>query len=99
MKNREDTGFMTRIATFIVDRRNVIIAFFLAAAAFCAISRNWVQVNDSLTDYLSEDTETRQGIELMDREFVTYSTANVMVQNISYEQASALSEELDLIDG
>ena len=99
MKNREDTGFMVRVATFIVDRRNVIIVFFLAAAVFCAISRNWVQVNDSLIDYLSEDTETRQGVELMDREFVTYSTANVMVQNISYEQASALSEELERIDG
>ena len=99
MKNRENTGFMVRVATFIVDRRNVIIALFLAAAAFCAISRNWVQVNDSLIDYLPEDTETRQGVELMDREFVTYSTANVMVQNISYEQASVLSEELSRIDG
>ena len=99
MKDREKTGFMVKVATFIVDRRNVIIAFFLAAAAFCAFSRNWVQVNDSLIDYLPETTETRQGVELMDREFVTYSTANVMVQNISFEQALELSEKLEEIDG
>ncbi len=97
-ENRNSTG-MEKLATFIVDKRNMIIALFLAAAVFCAISRNWVQVNDSITDYLSEDTETRQGIELMDREFVTYSTAQIMVQNISYEQASVLRDQLEEIDG
>ena len=99
MKSKENTSFMEKVATVIVDRRNVIIALFLAAAAFCAISRNWVKVNDSITDYLAEDTETRQGLELMDREFVTFSTANVMVQNVSYEQALALQEKLEQVEG
>ena len=99
MNSKENTGFMTKVATVIVDRRNVLIALFLAAAAFCAISRNWVEVNDSITDYLAEDTETRQGLELMEREFTTYSTASVMVQNVSYEQALLLSEQLALVDG
>ena len=99
MNSKENTGFMTKVATVIVDRRNVLIALFLAAAAFCAISRNWVEVNDSITDYLAEDTETRQGLELMEREFTTYSTASVMVQNVSYEQALLLSEQLARVDG
>ena len=99
MKSKGNTGFMEKLATFIVDRRNVLIALFLAAAVFCAISRNWVRVNDSITDYLAEDTETRQGLDLMEREFTTYSTASVMVQNISYEQALRLSEQLAEVDG
>ena len=99
MKSKGNTGFMEKLATFIVDRRNVLIALFLAAAVFCAISRNWVRVNDSITDYLAEDTETRQGLDLMEREFTTYSTASVMVQNISYEQALLLSEKLADLDG
>ena len=99
MKSKGNTGFMEKLATFIVDRRNVLIALFLAAAVFCAISRNWVRVNDSITDYLAEDTETRQGLDLMGREFTTYSTASVMVQNISYEQALRLSEQLAEVDG
>ena len=99
MKSKGNTGFMEKLATFIVDRRNVLIALFLAAAVFCAISRNWVRVNDSITDYLAEDTETRQGLDLMEREFTTYSTASVMVQNVSYEQALRLSEQLAEVDG
>lgn len=99
MKSKGNTGFMEKLATFIVDRRNVLIALFLAAAVFCAFSRNWVRVNDSITDYLAEDTETRQGLDLMEREFTTYSTASVMVQNISYEQALLLSEQLEEVDG
>lgn len=99
MKSKGNTGFMEKLATFIVDRRNVLIALFLAAAVFCAVSRNWVRVNDSITDYLAEDTETRQGLDLMEREFTTYSTASVMVQNISYEQALRLSEQLAEVDG
>ena len=99
MKSKGNTGFMEKLATFIVDRRNVLIALFLAAAVFCAFSRNWVRVNESITDYLAEDTETRQGLDLMEREFTTYSTASVMVQNISYEQALLLSEKLADLDG
>ncbi len=90
---------MEKLATFIVDKKKIIIALFLVAAAFCAISRNWVEVNDSLIDYLPEETETRQGVDLMDQEFVTYSTASVMVQNVTYEQAAILQGRLEEIEG
>ena len=99
MKNESNASGMEKIATFIVDKKSFFIAFFLAAAIFCVISRNWVQVNDSLIDYLPETTETRQGVELMDREFVTYSTADIMIQNITYDQAVTLQEQLEEITG
>ena len=99
MKNESNASAMEKIATFIVDKRNFFIAIFFAAAIFCAVSRNWVQVNDSLTDYLPETTETRQGVDLMNREFVTYSTAEVMVQNITYEQAAGIQEKMEKISG
>ena len=72
---------------------------FLILAIFCAFSRNWVSVNDDLIAFLSEDTETRQGIDLMDREFTTFATANIMVQNITYQQADALYEAVEEVDG
>ena len=37
---KNNTSFMEKLATFIVDRRNFIIFFFLIAAIFCAFSRN-----------------------------------------------------------
>lgn len=99
MKSESKTSGMEKVATFIVDKKIFFIALFLAAAIFCAFSRNWVQVNESLTDYLPEETETRQGVDLMEREFVTYSTADVMIQNVTYDQAVALQEQLEEIPG
>ena len=99
MKSESKASGMEKVATFIVDKKVFFIALFLAAAIFCAFSRNWVQVNESLTDYLPEETETRQGVDLMEREFVTYSTADVMVQNVTYDQAVALQEQLEEIPG
>lgn len=72
---------------------------YVAALIFCLISKGWVSVNDEITDYLSEETETRQGIDLMEKEFVTFGTARVMVSNISYEQALPLVDVMESIDG
>ena len=99
MEKKRQMSLMEKIASVIVDKRNILFLAFLAAAIFCAFSRNWVQVNDSLTDYLPENTETRQGLELMEREFVTFGTAEIMVQNITYEQAQALCEKIEQTQG
>lgn len=99
MEKKEKQNFMTRIATFIVDRRKFFFAIFLLLCVFCAFSRNWVEVDDLLTDYLGEETETRQGLELMNREFTTYATAQIMVQNVSFEQASALLPLIEETEG
>ena len=99
VKEKKQSGAMKKLATLIVDKRNFILGIFLIAAIFCAFSRNWVQVNDSLIDYLPEETETRQGVELMDREFVTFATAEIMLQNVSYEQALALQEQIEQVEG
>jgi len=90
---------MERLATIIVDKRNVIFLLFAAAALFCAFSRNWVQVCDDITAYLPENTETRQGLDRMEAEFTTFGTAQVMVANITYEKALALQQELEQLEG
>ena len=59
----------------------------------------WVTVNNNITDYLSEETETRQGLTLMENEFITYATAEVMVDNIAFRDAEELCEELKEISG
>ena len=99
MKATNQTSFMERLSAFIVDKRNIIFFLFLVASAFCAVSRNWVQVEDSLTKYLPDNTETREGLELMDEEFTTFGTAEIMVENVTYEQAEALLDTISAIDG
>ena len=83
---------MERVATLIVDKRGILFFIFIAAALFCAVSRNWVSVCDDITRYLPDETETRRGIDLMDREFTTFATAKVMVTNITYDKAQELND-------
>jgi len=99
MSKNNQNNFMARLAAFIVDKRKLFFLLFLAMCIFCAFSRSWVVVNDTLTDYLGEETETRRGLELMDREFTTYGTAQIMIQNVTYDQAEKLLPQIEAVEG
>lgn len=90
---------MEKLATFIVDKRNLFFLLYIFALIFCAFSTGWVQVENDITTYLPAETQTRQGLTLMNNEFVTYGTARVMVSNISYERGESLREEIENVDG
>ena len=74
-------------------------SFYIFAIIFCIIANGWVKVENDITTYLPDSTETRQGLTIMNDQFVTYGTARVMVSNISYEKGEELAEELKEIDG
>ena len=99
MKSGKKLTFMEKLAASIVDRRGVIFLLFAIALIFCAVSRGWVRVNDDLTAYLPETTETRQGLDLMNREFTTFGTAQVMVENVTYDHAEQLGRQIEEIEG
>lgn len=86
---------MLRICGFIVDKRNLFFLLFGILIIFSAITRNWVHVENSMAYYLPGTTETRQGLDLMEEEFITYGTCNVTVANVSYEQAESILDMLE----
>lgn len=90
---------MEKLAAFIVDKRNLFFLLYLFALIFCCFSMNWVKVENDITKYLPESTETRRGLTLMEDEFITYGSARVLVSNLSYEHALKLQEQLEAIDG
>lgn len=94
-KVKEDGGFMVKVATFIVDRRNLFFLLFGIALIFSAVSMNWVKVENSMSAYLPDTTETRQGLDRMEEQFITYGTAKVMVTNIPYSEAEIISEKIE----
>lgn len=97
--NEQKQTFWDKLATLIVDKRNIFFLFFIAASIFCVISSGWVVTNDDITAYLPDDTETRQGLDIMDREFITYATARVMVENVTLDQALELQKTLEAVKG
>ena len=97
-KNGDDGSFMLKAATFIVDRRNLFFLLFGIALIFSLVSMNWTKVENALSAYLPDTTETSQGLDRMEEQFITYGTAKVMVTNIPYDEAYALYEKIEALD-
>ncbi len=96
-----ETGatFMEKVSTFIVDKRNLIFLLTIILLVFSVFSRSWVEVENDLTAYLPDDSETKQGLNIMDEQFTTFGTAEVMVANVTPEQAAALAPKIKAVKG
>ena len=99
MEHHKKNSPLKRVAGFIVDKRKGFYLIYILLIIFSIFSAGWVSVNNDITDYLSEETETRKGLTLMNDEFITYATAQVMVDNISYADAERMCEEIEGMDG
>ena len=97
-KNTND-NFMKKIATFIVDKRNLFSLLVVLGIIFSAFSIRWVKVENDLVAFLPEGSETKLGMEIMADNFVTLGTAQVMVANVTFERALELYEDLMEVDG
>lgn len=98
VKEKDDESFMIKIATFIVDKRNLFFLIFGIAIIFSLFSSSWVKVENSLSAYLPDSTETSKGLSRMEDEFITYGSAKIMVTNITYETASEISDMIEDMD-
>ena len=99
MNKQKTGGFLEKLSAFIVDKRNLFFLLYIFAFIFCLFSMNWVQVENDVTTYLPDDTETRQGLVAMNENFVTFATAQVMVSNITYETAEEIYDTIVAVDG
>ena len=99
MDSKKPESFFDRLAAFIVDKRNMMFLLYIFAFIFCIFSMGWVDVENDVTVYLPEDTETRQGLVAMNENFAAPASAQVMVSNISLETAQAIADRLAEIEG
>ena len=101
MSNAEknSSSFMEKVAAFIVDKRSLIFLLTIILLVFSFFSRSWVEVESDLTFYLPDNSETKQGLNIMDEQFVTYGTAEIMVANITPDQAAALEPKIKAVKG
>lgn len=90
---------MNRLATFIVDKRSLFFLITIIMLIFSAFSRNWVKVESDLAAYLPEDSQTRQALDIMEEQFTTLGTAQIMVANISQDKAEELKDLISDIKG
>ena len=95
----KNSDIMMKIAAFIVDKRRAFYLIFAAVLVLCLISIPKVKVNNDISSYLPNDTETRRGLTLMDEEFITYDTETIMVTTVTKETAEELKEKMEKVFG
>ncbi len=98
-EKKSSETFIEKIAAFVIDKRKAFYLIFLIAIIFCVSSISKVQINNDLSVYLPENTETRKGLEIMAEEFTTYASAQVMISNITYEKAKSFADDFAKLDG
>lgn len=94
-KDKKDNSFMMKLATLIVDKRKGFYLIFIVLCIFCVLSMNRVKVNNDLTTYLPDTTETRRGLDLMDSEFTTYGSARILICNVTFDEAQKLADQVE----
>ena len=101
MKNAKNKSgsFMHRVSEFIVDKRFLIFLVVIAGMIFSVFSMSWVEVENDLTSFLPDKSDSKAGVDIMFEEFTLYGSAQIMVANISLEKANEICEMLQDIEG
>ena len=92
-------GFMHSLSEIIVDKRFIIFLVVIAMMIFSLFSMSWVEVENDLTTFLPEKSDSKAGVDIMFKEFTLYGSAQIMVANISPEKANEISKLLQDIEG
>ena len=90
---------MHRVSEFIVDKRFLIFLVVIAGMIFSVFSMSWVEVENDLTSFLPDKSDSKAGVDIMFEEFTLYDSAQIMVANISLEKANEICEMLQDIEG
>ncbi len=93
-ENEHDNNIMMKISKFIIDKRKAFYLLFIVAVIYSIVSIPKVKVNNDISSYLPESTETKRGIKIMDDEFKTFGNAQIMISNITYEEADRIAEHI-----
>ena len=76
---------MKRITDFIVEKRKIILFLFIILTFISMFLSRKVNINYDMTNYLPDSSETKTGINIMNKEFSkeASSSFNIMFKNLS----------------
>ncbi len=91
---------LINLLTQSLKYKKSIVITFVAIALISAIVQFGVPVNYSMTDFLPKDSPSTKAIDVMDREFTEkIANARVMIENIDIQEAIAMKQKMEAIDG
>lgn len=89
---------LIKIGDFIVNFRYLFLTIFIVLMTICGYNINNVEINYDITSYLPDETETKNGLDLMKREFGELNEVQLMITDISYEDALLRKESIEQLD-
>ncbi len=96
---KEKKSLLYRMSECVVDRRGLIFIIIIIGIIFSAIAVGWTQVENDLIAFLPDNSESREGLEIMNSEFVMPGSAQVMVANVTLEEAWEIYDRILDVDG
>ena len=98
-KTQEKESLMLKVARVIVEKRYLIFLVLAIAMLFSVVSSSWVKVNSELTDYLADAASSKIALNIMEEEFITYGSAEIMFANVTYDEAECIYKEIKNMEG
>ena len=92
-------SFMRRISEIIVDKRKIIFLVVIAGVIFSLFSMGWVEIENDMAAFLPDKSDSKVAVDVMNEEFTLFGTAQVMVANVTLEDAYKIQERLADVDG
>lgn len=91
---------MRKIVDFIVEKRNYILIVFIILSFLFLYIGTKVPINNDISKYLPEDSETKIGINIMDDKFdeIKKSQLYIMFKNLNDDEKLKMKEELSAIE-
>ena len=92
---------MRKITDFIINKRHFILVLFIVFTIISAILSSKVKINYDIAKYLPDTSETRIGMDIMEKEFegTETSTLNLMFKDLEDEEKFEIKNDLESIDG
>lgn len=96
---------LKKLANFLVNMRYLVFGIMLVITILCVFLQSKVNINTDMTKYLSNDSQMKQGMDIMDKEFPVIEESNtirVMFTGLpEKEQENVLTqlEKIPYVDG
>lgn len=92
---------MKKFTDFIINKRHTILVLFIILSIISVILSKKVNINYEISKYLPSTSETRIGMDIMERDFkeIKSSSLNVMFEELQEDKKTEVYNELTQIKG
>ena len=90
---------MHRVSEIIVDKRAIIFAIVIIGCLLSLYTMTLTEVENDLTSFLPDGSDSKEAVDVMNREFTIYGMAQIMVANVTLDEAYDILDILQSTEG